>query len=77
MQGFKSAILAIFHRELGWPCSTMTKKLPKTFSVLKVRINLLNFNLKNISQNVKNIIFVYFCLFLLKISKYLLNSLNI
>ena len=52
----------------------MRKKLPKTFSVLKFRINLLNFSLKNISQIVKNLIFVKF---LLKISKYLLNSLNI
>ena len=38
------------------PCTkfgyTMRKNLPKTFSVLKFRINLLNFSLKNISQNV-------------------------
>ena len=36
---------------------TMRKKLPKTFSVLKFRMNLLNFSLKNISQNVRNFIF--------------------
>ena len=52
----------------------MGKNLPKTFSVLKFRMNLLNFSLKNISQFVKNVIFG---LFLLKISKYLSNSLNI
>ena len=39
---------------------TMRKNLPKTFSVLKFRINLLNFSLKNISKNVKKIFFVYF-----------------
>ena len=52
----------------------MRKKLPKTFSALKFRINLLNFSLKNISQTVKKLIFVYF---ILKISNYLLNLLNI
>ena len=52
----------------------MRKNLPKTFSVLKFRINLLNFSVKNISQNIKNLIFVYF---ILKISKYLINSVNI
>ena len=52
----------------------MRKNLPKAFPVLKFTINLLNFSLKNISQFVKNLIFVYF---ILKISKYLLNSLNI
>ena len=52
----------------------MRKNLTKTFSVLKFRIGLLNFSLKNISQTVKNLFFVYF---ILKISKYLSNSLNI
>ena len=51
----------------------MRKNLPKTFSVLKFCINLLNFSLKNISQIVKINNFVFF---LPKISKYLLDSLN-
>jgi hypothetical protein len=59
---------------IGQQYLTMRKNLPRTFSVLKFRINLLNFSLKNISQFVKKLIFVYF---ILKISKYLLNSLNI
>ena len=52
----------------------MRINLPKTISVLLFRINLLNFSLKNISQTVKKLKFV---VFLLKISQYLLNSLNI
>ena len=36
---------------------TMRKKLPKTFSVLKCRLNLLNFTLKNNSKIVTNLFF--------------------
>ena len=39
---------------------TMRKNLRKTFSVLKFRINLLNFSLKSISQFVKKLIFFLF-----------------
>ena len=39
---------------------TMRINLPKTISVLIFCLNLLNFSLKNISQTVKNLIFVYF-----------------
>ena len=38
---------------------TMRKKLPKTSSVLKFWISLLNFSLKNISQIVKKLNFIY------------------
>ena len=39
---------------------TMRRNLPKTFSVLKFWINLLNFSLKNFWQTVKKLIFAYF-----------------
>ena len=39
---------------------TMRRNLPKLSSVLISHINLLNFSLKNISKNVKNLVFVYF-----------------
>ena len=42
------------------PFFTMRRNLPKLSSVLISWINLLNFSLKNISQTVKKLIFVYF-----------------
>jgi hypothetical protein len=50
----------------------MRKNLPKTLDLLIFSIDLINSSLKNISQTVKNIFFS----FLLKLSKYILNSLT-
>ena len=66
-----TAILQNFQETFGY---TMRRNLPKTISVLIFCMNLLNFSFKNISQTVNKL---NFCLFLLKISKYLLNPLNI